>query len=253
MPGDGSSSALPSPISDAMASTRSADLTARSLGPDADSTSSAQNHELSGWSQEGNNQLVSPSLSASQIKTNDELHEMRPVSRAVSHVGCSPTLTQRLRSAQTARRVTSGQRNATKNGPNALQSVRVKDSLPVLEAAVQEAALAAGVHVSPRHGDKTVGGQAALGGKAAVQWQEWLRKEKGIKLELTPITATGLAHTLQMPGGIAIDKAESAAAAFAKLDLHGTTAGKNIVRKKTDRRTPMVSVMSPYLDSLAVP
>jgi hypothetical protein len=121
--------------------------------------------------------LVSPSHSTSELGESMSMEEQaRPVSRAISHVGCSPTLTQRLRTAQSARRATSGYRNATRNGPNALQGVHVSDSLPVLEAAVQEAAMAAGVHVSPRHADKTVGGQAAVGGKAAVQWQEWLRK-----------------------------------------------------------------------------
>ena len=116
--------------------------------------------------------------------------------------------------------------------------------MALLIALLLEAALAAGVHVSPRHADKTVAGKSALGGKAAVQWQEWLRQEKGIKLELTPIGAAGLAHTLQQPGDGGIDKAESAAVAFAKLDLQGSTAGKKIVRKKIDRRMPQVSSLA---------
>ena len=58
---------------------------------------------------------------------------------------------------------------------------------------MSEAAEAAGVRISPRHAEKTVGGMPAVGGKAAVQWQEWLRKEKGLKLELTPIATSGLA------------------------------------------------------------
>ncbi len=240
--GDARSRALSTARSDLMSS-RPENLTQDSLGLDSADTNAVtlQDEQVSGWSQEVTDPFVSTSRSASEL-VGDEPRDARPVSRAISHIGCSPTLTQRLRAAQTARRTTQGYRNATKNGPNALQGVRVKDSLPVLEAAVQEAALAAGVHVSPRHADKTVGGQAPVSGKAAVQWQEWLRQEKGIKLELTPIGAAGLAHTLQQPGrGSGIDKAESAAAAFAKLDLQGTTAGKTIVRKKTDRRTPSVS------------
>ena len=219
------------------------DSTRGSLGFADTNKAAAQEEQLCGWSQGGIDPFGSPSFSDTALN-GDESRDVRPVSRAVSHVGCSPTLTQRLRAAQTARRATPGYRNATKNGPNAMLSVRVKDSLPVLEAAVQEAALAAGVHVSPRHADKTVGGQAPVAGKAAVQWQEWLRKEKGIKLELTPIGAAGLAHTLQQQGG-GIDKAESAATAFAKLDLQGTTAGKQVIRKKTDKRTPAVSCLSP--------
>jgi hypothetical protein len=239
--GDVSSRALSTVRSDVMSS-RSVDLTRDSLGIDSAGTNAAtvDDEQLSGWSQEVTDPFVSTSKSNSELDC-DESRDVRPVSRAISHIGCSPTLTQRLKAAQTARRTTQGYRNATKNGPNALQSVRVKDSLPVLEAAVHEAALAAGVHVSPRHADKTVGGQAPVTGKAAVQWQEWLRKEKGIKLELTPIGAAGLAHTLQQQGGADIDKAASAAAAFAKFDLQGTTAGRKIVRKKTDRRTPTVS------------
>ena len=160
----------------------------------------------------------------------------RPVSRAISHIGCSPTLTQRLRAAQSSRRATSGYRNATRNGPNAMDHVGVRDSLPVLEAAVQEAAEAAGVSVSPRHSDKTLGGQAAVGEKAAVQWQEWLRKEKGLKLELTPIATSGLAHTLQGP--YKLDDAMSAAAQFASMDLSGTKTGRKVLRKKTEVRKP---------------
>lgn len=242
-PGDVSSRPLSTGRSESVMSSRPVDSTRESLGF-ADTNAAAVPYEqLCGWSQEGIDPFGSPSFSATELE-GDESRDVRPVSRAVSHVGCSPTLTQRLRAAQSARRATPGYRNATKNGPNAMQSVRVKDSLPVLEAAVQEAALAAGVHVSPRHADKTVGGQAPVAGKAAVQWQEWLRKEKGIKLELTPIGAAGLAHTLQQQGG-GIDKAQSAAAAFAKLDLQGTTAGKQVVRKKTDKRTPVVSFLSP--------
>ena len=71
------------------------------------------------------------------------------------------------------------------------------------------------------------------------------RQEKGLKLELTPIGAAGLAHTLQssvgLPAGhIGVDAAEVAASAFAKLDLRGSTTGRKVMRKKTDRRTPTV-------------
>ena len=48
-----------------------------------------------------------------------------------------------------------------------------------------------------------------------------MRKEKGMKLELTPIGAAGLAHTLQQPGAGGIDRAEAAAAApVVKPDLN---------------------------------
>ena len=205
------------------------------------SASPREEGSLAGWSQQDDTDpLMSPYTNANGevVEGREQMEaQARPVSRAISHIGCSPTLTQRLRVAQSSRRATSGYRNATRNGPNALDHVGVRDSLPVLEAAVQEAAAAAGVSVSPRHSDKTMGGQTAVGGKAAVQWQEWLRKEKGLKLELTPIATSGLAHTLQGP--YKLDDAVAAAAQFASMDLQGSKTGRKVLRKKTEVRKPL--------------
>ena len=84
---------------------------------------------------------------------------------------------------------------------------------------MSEAAEAAGVRISPRHAEKTVGGMPAVGGKAAVQWQEWLRKEKGLKLELTPIATSGLAW---QRGG----KGADAAMSYASMTAVGHHTGQ---------------------------
>ena len=98
------------------------------------------------------------------------------------------------------------------------------------EAAVSEAAEAAGVRISPRHAEKTVGGMPAVGGKAAVQWQEWLRKEKGLKLELTPIATSGLAW---QRGGQGADAAMS----YASM----TAVGHHTGQKRATGRGPAVA------------
>ena len=95
---------------------------------------------------------------------------------------------------------------------------------------MSEAAEAAGVRISPRHAEKTVGGMPAVGGKAAVQWQEWLRKEKGLKLELTPIATSGLAW---QRGG----KGADAAMSYASM----TAVGHHTGQKRTTGRGPAVA------------
>ena len=108
---------------------------------------------------------------------------------------------------------------------------------------MSEAAEAAGVRISPRHAEKTVGGMPAVGGKAAVQWQEWLRKEKGLKLELTPIATSGLAW---QRGG----KGADAAMSYASM----TAVGHHTGQKRATGRGPAVAQDSPQgLDGVDAP
>jgi hypothetical protein len=102
----------------------------------------------------------------------------------------------RLRAAQAARRHTAGYRAAKGKGQPSVEAC-----LPLLEAALAQARSDAGLSSMKSALADVLGRQKAastsapLVGKAAVQWHEWMRKHKGTKLALTPISA-GLAAFL---------------------------------------------------------